>query len=551
MERKIAELDMQQYAIKIIINSGYGALGNGAFRFYDPDLAQSITLQGQDLIQFSLRAINHYLINKWHADTELHEKLGISRYKINAISCESSIYSDTDSAYVTFGAMFDSIEGLTISPADRILFIKQMMDNRISQFLQEAFLSYAKNYNTENHMDFKMENISSCGIWVAKKCYVIRVMYGDFLLSEPKLEAKGIPLAKPSYPIYARKKLKELTNVLLDKGNDTIIERDIIPMLKEYRRAFDYNSIEDISFNFNVTTYDKYGTDDNVLEIPKGMGDKARACYCHNHLITKTGSLKYLKIREGDKVKFYHVKDTGDGMDTFAFMPGYFPIEFAYPIDYDEQFFRLMVEPVNSLLDAMGMHEITKEMARNIKITLPKLKVALPLLQMGPYYVLDAATLEYELLPQHLNPYLDGKYEMQNGKLSDEFIEYLSYITRYKKNTEVVSEKELQKYIKKKKTDVARKQAKEQYKTLDESVREIFEESVDMLKRIRVTYKIDQATMAPCFAKGKKTAAFTWDQLNAFDNCEEMVGYVKGCLAIEDAPDEPAEKDAAECEAST
>ena len=95
--KSIKKLDLKQNAIKILINSIYGAFGNKWFYFYNPDIAQSITLQGQDLIKFSIKAVNHYFLEKWHLDTELHEILGISNYEIARIEDEAAIYTDTDS----------------------------------------------------------------------------------------------------------------------------------------------------------------------------------------------------------------------------------------------------------------------------------------------------------------------------------------------------------------------------------------------------------------------------------------------------------------------
>ncbi len=73
LEKEIKKLSLKQGAIKILINSIYGAFGNKWFYFYDPDIAQSITLQGQDLIKFSIKAVNFYFKEKWHLDTELHK----------------------------------------------------------------------------------------------------------------------------------------------------------------------------------------------------------------------------------------------------------------------------------------------------------------------------------------------------------------------------------------------------------------------------------------------------------------------------------------------
>ena len=90
LEQQIKSLDLKQNAIKILINSFYGAFGNKYFYFHNNEIAQSITLQGQDLIKFSIKAINHYFQQKWHLDTELHEKLGISGKTINQIEKQAS-----------------------------------------------------------------------------------------------------------------------------------------------------------------------------------------------------------------------------------------------------------------------------------------------------------------------------------------------------------------------------------------------------------------------------------------------------------------------------
>ena len=70
--KQIKKLDLKQNAIKILINSIYGAFGNKWFYFYNLNIAQSITLQGQDVIKFSIKAINFYFRERWHLDTELH-----------------------------------------------------------------------------------------------------------------------------------------------------------------------------------------------------------------------------------------------------------------------------------------------------------------------------------------------------------------------------------------------------------------------------------------------------------------------------------------------
>ena len=115
INRKIKRLGLKQGAIKILINSIYGAFGNKWFYFYNPDIAQSITLQGQDLIKFSIKAVNFYFKERWHLDTELHEILGISQYNISKVKDDAAIYTDTDSIYVQFDSALRSINGLSLT----------------------------------------------------------------------------------------------------------------------------------------------------------------------------------------------------------------------------------------------------------------------------------------------------------------------------------------------------------------------------------------------------------------------------------------------------
>jgi DNA polymerase elongation subunit (family B) len=77
---RIAALDAMQMAIKILLNSCYGATANEHFRFYKHDHAASITLTGQYLLRSS----------ELKVDALINEKFGLSNERF-------VIYCDTDS----------------------------------------------------------------------------------------------------------------------------------------------------------------------------------------------------------------------------------------------------------------------------------------------------------------------------------------------------------------------------------------------------------------------------------------------------------------------
>ena len=121
LKKRIDELEnteeyynTMQMSTKIFINSVYGVFGTAFFNLADSDLAESITLQGQDLIKFSVIEINDYINNLWNKDYEGHKRIADRLKKIfgdsfnydqflesakkNKISLETAqVYGDTDS----------------------------------------------------------------------------------------------------------------------------------------------------------------------------------------------------------------------------------------------------------------------------------------------------------------------------------------------------------------------------------------------------------------------------------------------------------------------
>ena len=64
-----------QLSAKTFINSVYGYFGTSFGSLADSDIAESITLQGQDLIKFSVNEINDYINNFWNQDYEGHKRI--------------------------------------------------------------------------------------------------------------------------------------------------------------------------------------------------------------------------------------------------------------------------------------------------------------------------------------------------------------------------------------------------------------------------------------------------------------------------------------------
>lgn len=450
--KQIKKLDLKQNAIKILINSIYGAFGNKWFYFYEPDIAQSITLQGQDLIKFSIKAVNHYFSEKWHLDTELHQMLGLADCKINKITEEAAIYTDTDSIYVQFDAAINSIEGREISHEEGLQICIAIDRHRLSQYFDACFEKYGRHFNTRNRLKFKLENLSEYGVWLKKKNYAIKVAYEpnpDFkpIPKEKRyLIIKGLEPVKSSYPDWARKHLTTLTDFVLERGKNLNIEEDLIPKLTELKEECMKLHINDLAFNFNIRVFDKYVEDEAQLKLRKGISIYPRAASYHNYLLIKSGlDQKYSKIREKDKIKFYYCDKNEHEFDVFAYSPGNFPDEIAPPMDMQQQFFNLIVQPINRQLEALKMTPLDVDLTRKVEFIKSRTKKPIPEEKFYPLFVIDKTTLEHTEVPEKFWHIIGNP----DAAPSDEdYPEYLATITKYGLNTVIVPNSDLDKYIK-------------------------------------------------------------------------------------------------------
>src|SRR5210317_1505330 len=72
-----AKYTAYEQAVKVTLNSIYGAFGNKWFHFFNIDIAESITLQGQNAILYSESILNKYFQEFFHKDTMVHEHFNI------------------------------------------------------------------------------------------------------------------------------------------------------------------------------------------------------------------------------------------------------------------------------------------------------------------------------------------------------------------------------------------------------------------------------------------------------------------------------------------
>ncbi len=355
-----------EQAVKLSLNSIYGAFGNKWFHFFDIDIAESITLQGQNAILYSENILNKYFQEFWHKDIQLHEDLGIK--VTNKLVKPAVIYIDTDSNYVKFGEMYDSVEWLDESKKmDVTTFTLEVYNRRIKNYILMAMEKYARTHNTDNFLVFELESIAYSGIFMTKKKYIQNIAWEDKLKvtdrhpSLKKIKTIGYDTIQSSTPLFARQKLVEGLIILFRKGTKPgpVELQEMVQFLKQCKTEFKLVNIDDISFNRKTNNIHKYIIDDHKeFQIGLKCPPNVKAAGFYNYLMNNNPKYKnkYKMIANGEKLRIYNTKHPI--CDTFAYLPGEHPYEIAPKIDYYTQFEKCMIDPINRVLKATGLQEL-------------------------------------------------------------------------------------------------------------------------------------------------------------------------------------------------
>lgn len=257
--------------------------------------------------------------------------------------------------------------------------IKQIYEFRLAGYLDNKFNEYAEKYSTENFQNFELETICEQAIFLQKKKYVYNPTYsvtgvkklenGDYKLdgidieSLSSIKAKGVEIVQSSTPLFARKHLKDLIRYIFENATNFNLS-DFVKILRKLKEEFILTDIHDISFGVKIGDYHKYILNDTTeFETAKGALLHIKSAGYYNWMLNNTASnykKKYSLITTDTKIKYYLVKTRKDNFKAFGYLPNMFPYEFAPEIDFDKQFYKAIINPINRFVKVMGYKEIDK-----------------------------------------------------------------------------------------------------------------------------------------------------------------------------------------------
>lgn len=368
---------------KRFINSVYGALACKFYQCSNIDIAESITLQGQDLIKFSVRCFNQLIAKTWkglddkhrliaqdmkkkYPDFDVDKFLKLCKEPVE-FGETNQVYGDTDSAYITLNPLITTC-GITNEQSTD--FILSFNKHLLSPYFEFCFEGYAKHYNCPKNLEnFELEKIARSVLMQKKKKYVMDISWKEPDVHIKPLHSllfKGVEVVKGTSSLFCRTEQRNYVTWLMDCiNNDVDINYAlVVNKMKEIRTRFDMQTPNEITMTMSISDYDKYIYNDKGASIIYNEGItipyQAKAAAKYNNLLYTRYSKyrsKYQMIHSGDKIKIYYIK--GQPGEAFAFLPNNYPGEFAPDMDMDEQFKRLILDPLNRYNEALGLKPVT------------------------------------------------------------------------------------------------------------------------------------------------------------------------------------------------
>ena len=336
LQKDVSKFNNIQMARKIQLNSAYGAIGNQYFRYYNLANAEAITLSGQVSIRWIEDKMNAYLNKILKTDND-----------------DYVIASDTDSIYLNLGPFVDKVfAGREKSDESVVRFLDKVCQVEFEEYIRNSYETLASYVNAyEQKMVMKRENIANKGIWTAKKRYILNVWNSEGVqYAEPKLKMMGIEAVKSSTPAPCRVAIKEALNVIMNED-----EAAAQKYIMDFREKFEAMSAEEIAFPRGCNNIAKNSSPATIYG--KGCPMHVRGALLYNFYVKKRKlTHKYPLIQEGEKVKYVMLntpnKINENVVSFFQTLPPEFGLQGS--IDYDLQFKKSFLDPLQVILDTIG-----------------------------------------------------------------------------------------------------------------------------------------------------------------------------------------------------
>ena len=331
--KDISRLNNLQMAMKIALNSAYGAMGNQYFRYFDIRMAEGITTSGQLSIRWMANKLNAFMNKTLKTEGD-----------------DFVIAIDTDSIYLSLEKLVETVAG-DKDTTGKIKFMDKICDDVFQPFIDSGYSELSQYMNAYSQkMVMKREVLADKGIWTAKKRYILRVHNSEGVqFAKPKIKVMGLEMVKSSTPAVIRDKLHKSIDVILE-GDEKVLHKYV----SDFRAEFNALPVQDIAFPRSCNGMKQYA---GSPIYQKGTPIQVRGALLYNHYCKRHGlDRKYQAIRDGDKIKFVYLRTPNPIHENVIAFPQEMPKELGLHeyIDYDLQFEKVFLDALQIVIQPLG-----------------------------------------------------------------------------------------------------------------------------------------------------------------------------------------------------
>lgn len=265
-----------------------------------------------------------------------------------------------NSLYIEFGRLTNFL-GIPDDKATPV--ILTLWEKGLQPYINRMYDEYAKMYNCpKNLQNLELEKISGTSIMLAKKMYSMDIVWtepGIFYKPLEHVIFAGLEVVRAATPPFCRECIidfyKTIYKYMTENNNKKPPRELLLKKIKEYKEKYQYQNPDTIFKCVKMNDYEKFVIDDkNFIRTRPSTPIQVTAAAVGNHLLYKNPKYmsKYNLLRSGDKVRYYYTKNPK--LPAFGYVSGQFPVEYAPPIDYDQNFEKMILNPINRCVEAVG-----------------------------------------------------------------------------------------------------------------------------------------------------------------------------------------------------
>lgn len=350
LKAMINRKDILQYALKILINSAYGAISSPKNQIGDPDLANAITTAGSTSIKY---------VNVLARQFVKMKNPNISNKDLEGVV----IFNDTDSCCIRLDKC-----GVTLCKDGKVTeegyALVQECDDYIDKEFQKWFTSMTNSNKCTVY--FKREKICDAGVFLkrkdkdmeAKKNYILHILDNEGV-KKPSFKYTGVKFARSTLTKELKAAAKEVVEHMILSQNKASTESLLQELYNKFKEM-PLDNIVTIQRCNNVQKYESIidipeGTNIGKMTFPTGTPGHVRAAINFNLILDKLNIKGFEKVKSGDLAKIIYLHKNKFGIDKIAYLDT-MPPEFEnhFQIDYKTTFIKTVFDEIKRIYKSVG-----------------------------------------------------------------------------------------------------------------------------------------------------------------------------------------------------